>query len=388
MDVVLPKNSLTMTEAEVIEWYVEEGGTVTAGESLFAMETEKSQVDVDAAVSGTLAEIRAQPGTIAVAGEVIAVIDTGKEDSSFASSASTARSIAPAAAELAAQLGIDIDTVRGSGPGGRVIEEDVLKASQVVAPAATDRPQPMPTAAQASREGAPVPGRPASGQSPASKVTSATAAPGSRPALFSGHRVIGNRSTQWAAGVPTFQLSAVIEIPASGRVGDATMSDLLVAAGARAAREVPVANAFVDDNGEVRLYNDVRVALLVRDGDALLPLVFADADRIDLSLLHARRRDLMSQVGNGALPASATAWPTLVISNIARPSVRWFSAVLFPGTSLTVAVGGLGAHGPGKAEIVLTCDHRVLDGVDAASFASAFDASLHEISSDPEQRKS
>ena len=361
MDVVLPKNSLTMTEAEILEWYAEEGSAVTAGEPLFLMETEKSQVDVEAAASGTLTEIRAQPGTVAVAGEVIAVIDTGQADSSFASSAPTARSVAPAAAELAAQLGIDIDTVRGSGSGGRVIEEDVLKV---------------------------LPGGPAPGRPPASTVTPTAAAPDSRPAQFSRQRAVGNRSTQWAAGVPTFQLSAVIEIPASARAGDAKMSDLLIAGAARAAREVPVANAFVDDNGEVRLYNDVRVALLVRDDDALLPLVFADADRIDLSLLHARRRELMSQVGNGALPASATAWPTLVISNIGRPSVRWFNAVLFPGTSLTVAVGGLGAHGPGKAEIVLTCDHRVLDGVDAASFATAFDASLRDISSDTEARKS
>ena len=361
MDVVLPKNSLTMTEAEILEWYAEEGSSVTAGEPLFLMETEKSQVDVEAAVSGTLTEIRAQPGTIAVAGEVIAVIDTGQADSSFARSAPAARSVAPAAAELAAQLGIDIDTVRGSGSGGRVIEEDVLKVAQA-ATAALDGP-------------------------PASTVTPTAAAPGSRPALFSRQRAVGNRSTQWAAGVPTFQLSALIELPAV-RAGDATMSDLLIAGAARAAREVPVANAFVDDNGEVRLYDDVRVALLVRDDDALLPLVFAEADTIDLSLLHARRRELMSQVGNGALPASATAWPTLVISNIGRPSVRWFSAVLFPGTSLTVAVGGLGAHGPGKAEIVLTCDHRVLDGVDAASFATAFDAALREISSDPELRKS
>ena len=377
MDVVLPKNSLTMTEAEILEWYAEEGTTVTVGEPLFLMETEKSQVDVEAVVSGTLTEIRAQPGTVVVAGEVIAVIDTGQADSSFAGSAPTARSVAPAAAELAAQLGIDIDTVRGSGSGGRVIEEDVLKVS--AAAATMDRPAPVPAVAQASRGDAPAPGGPAPDRPPASTVTPMAAVPDSRPALFSRQRVVGNRSTGWAAGVPTFQLSAVIEIPAAARVGDAKMSDLLIAGAARAAREVPVANAFVDDNGEVRLYNDVRVALLVRDDDALLPLVFADADRIDLSLLHARRRELMAQVGNGALPASATAWPTLVISNIGRPSVRWFSAVLFPGTSLTVAVGGLGAHGPGKAEIVLTCDHRVLDGVDAANFATAFDASLRDL---------
>lgn len=377
MDVVLPKNSLTMTEAEIIEWYVDEGGTVTAGERLFLMETDKSQVEVEAAVSGTLREIRSQPGMVIAAGEVIAVIDTGQADSSFAGSPSTARSVAPAAAELAAQLGIDIETVRGSGAGGRVIEEDVIKAAQAAGPATKDRPQPSPGVAQTARGDAP-----GSGQQASSSLT--VSAPESRPAGFSKKRSVGNRSTQWAAGVPTFHLSAMIELPAEGKVGEATVSDLLIVAGARAAREVPVANAFVDDDNEVRLYNDVRVGLLVRDGDALLPLVFPDADRMDLSDLHARRRELMGQVGDAALSVSATAWPTLVISNIGRPSVRWFSAVLFPGTSLTVAVGGLNAHGPGKAEIVLTCDHRVLDGVDAATFAAAFGASLRDISPDPE----
>jgi pyruvate dehydrogenase E2 component (dihydrolipoamide acetyltransferase) len=356
VDVVLPKNSLTMTEAEIIEWYIDEGGAVTAGEPLFLMETDKSQVDVEAAVSGTLLEIRAQPGARAAAGEVIAVIDTGQADASFTSSPA-ARSVAPAAAELADALGIDIETVRGSGSGGRVIEEDVLKAAQ----AATDSPS-------------------SEGQPAAAAVSSPSGvAPPSRPASFSRRRTAGNRSTQWAAAVPTFHLSAVVELPAGGRSGAATMSDLLVAAGARAAREVPVANAFVSDDGDVRLYDEVRVGLLVRDDDALLPLVFADADRIDLGELHKRRRELMAQVGDGALPAAATAWPTLVISNVGRPSVRWFTAVLFPGTSVTVAVGGLGVHGPHRAEIVLTCDHRVLDGVDAAAFASAFDTYLREI---------
>jgi pyruvate dehydrogenase E2 component (dihydrolipoamide acetyltransferase) len=353
VDVVLPKNSLTMTEAEIIEWYVDEGGEVVAGEPLFLMETDKSQVDVDASVSGTLLEIRAQPGVRAAAGEVIAVIDTGEADVSFTGSAA-ARSVAPAAAELAEQLGIDIDTVRGSGSGGRVIEEDVLKGATQHAATPTER-------------------------APAEPVAAVSATPASRPAEFSKKRTIGNRSTQWAAAVPTFHLSAMIQLPDAEEAGPATMSDLLIVAAAKAARDVPVANAFVDAGDEVQLYNDVRIGLLVRDDDALLPLVFADPDREDVGELHTRRRELMGQVGTGALPASATAWPTLVISNVGRPGVRWFSAVLFPGTSVTVAVGGLDVHGPGRAEIVLTCDHRVLDGVDAAGFAAAFDTALREI---------
>lgn len=343
MDVVLPKNSLTMTEAELLEWYVDEGGDVVAGEPLFLMETEKSQVVVDATVSGRLTEVRCQPGSQASAGEVIAVVDTGHADGSFMTSSARERAIAPAAAELAEQLGIDIDLVRGTGPGGRVIEDDVLKAHSSA-----------PTAA------------------PVEHGPAGTTQPASRPAKFSKGRAAGNRATVSAAAVPTFHLSASITVPPAGRADRATASDLIIAAAAAAARTVPVANAFVDDDQNARLYEDVRVGLLVRHGDALLPLVFAEPDQTDLGQLHARRREWMSQVGTDALPAEATYWPTLVVSNIARPTVGWFTAVLFPGTSITIAVGGVGAREPGQAEVVLTCDHRVVDGVDAADYATAF----------------
>ncbi len=344
MDVVLPKNSLTMTEAEILEWYVEEGGEVVAGEPLFLMETEKSQVTVDATKSGRLVEIRCQPGALAPAGEVIAVVDTGEHDTSFTGASRPGRTVAPAAAELAEQLGIDIETVRGSGAGGRVLEDDVLKSQAFAAP--------PPSAAR-----------------PAGAVIDR---PASRPAGFSRARMAGNRATLAAAAVPTFHLAVSVAIPQAGRADGVTASDLLVVAAAVAARKVPVANAFVDDEQNVRLYDDVRVGLLVRDNDGLIPLVFADPDRAELAHLHAQRREWMASVGTGSLPAEATRWPTVVVSNIGRRPVGWFSAVLFPATSVTLAIGGLGAKDAGRAEAVLTCDHRVIDAVDAAEYAAAF----------------
>ncbi len=351
MDVVLPKNSLTMTEAEILEWYVPEGGEVVVGEPLFLMETEKSQVEVEATVSGRLTQIRCAPGTVASAGEVIAVVETGGFDRSFTGQPAGERTVAPAAAELAAHLDIDLDSVRGSGTGGRVIEEDVLKAAEQSTLAA-------PTAGD--------------------EVAPARQEPRRHRAEFSKNRTVGNEATKQAAAVPTFQLSTLVTVPSGVRADRATASDLLVAAAAAAAREVPVANALFDA-GAACLYDDIRVGLLVRDGDALLPLVFADPDRADLGELHQRRREWMSQLGKSALPAQATAWPTIVVSNIGRPSVRWFSAVLYPGTAVTLAVGGLGAPGPDQADVVLTCDHRVLDGVDAADFAAAFATALRTL---------
>jgi pyruvate dehydrogenase E2 component (dihydrolipoamide acetyltransferase) len=350
VDVVLPKNSLTMTEAEVIEWYVDEGGTVVAGEPLFLMETEKSQVEVDATASGRLAKVLVPAGQTASAGDVIATLETSDDEAvSLLGNQQVNRGVAPAAADLAKQFAIDIDTVRGSGSGGRVIEEDVLRAVERATPAAE-------VAAAAATWGQ-------------------AAEPATRPAQPSRARAAGNRSTLWAAAVPTFQLAVELALPSRPRPDRVTASDLLIAAAASAARAVPVVNACVRDD-EVLLYEDVRVGLLVRDDDALVPLVFRDPDLVGLPELHDRRRELMKLVGDGALPGDATAWPTLVISNIGRPGVHWFSAVLYPGTTVTLAIGSVGEQTPDRAQVVLTCDHRALDGVDAANYCDALSDAL------------
>jgi pyruvate dehydrogenase E2 component (dihydrolipoamide acetyltransferase) len=127
-EVVLPKNALTMTEAVIVEWLKSEGEAIAKGEPLFTMETDKAQSDVEAPVSGTLAEIRAAAGDVVAAGTAVAIVET--TDRAAVGAGAVERSIAPAALELAAQLGIDLDAVAGSGTGGRVIEEDVIRAAQ------------------------------------------------------------------------------------------------------------------------------------------------------------------------------------------------------------------------------------------------------------------
>jgi pyruvate dehydrogenase E2 component (dihydrolipoamide acetyltransferase) len=367
MDVVLPKNSLTMTEATIVEWLVGEGEAVSAGAPLFIMETEKSEVEVEAVASGTLQAILCPAGTVASAGTVIAVVDTGDSDSSWTTVVGGERSVAPAALELAQHLGIDINDVRGSGVNGRVIEVDVLKHATSKDSAGVSGGNRDTEGSQAANPEAKVNG----------KSSSADDVP-SRKADFTRNRVIGNQSTMWSVNVPTFYLASSLSIAKSRNLNDASISDLLIVAAAKAAREVQVANGFVTNEGEVRIYDEVRIGLLVRDKDALLPLVFADPDRMSLSELHAKRRKLMSQVGGDTLPSDATRWPTLVISNIGRPGVDWFTAVLFPGTSVTIAVGSSGRSEP-NVEMVLTCDHRVLDGVDAAEFAAAMDRAISEL---------
>jgi len=360
MDILLPKNSLTMTEAELVVWYVAEGDEVKAGSPMFAMETEKSQVDVDAPASGRLVSILRVAGDVVTAGEVIAVLEqSGSAPAQIAAGRTSSREVALGARELAASLGVNIDSVRGTGTDGRVSEDDVIAA------AGQDGKSVSTTGAVSGR-----------------LAGSAAAAPGVVPATsvpdFSRSRRAGNRATLAALAAPDFQLAADVDLPRSGRSGAGTTSDVLLAAAGIALRAVPIANAVCLD-GEPRLYRDVRVGLLVRPEDALLPLVFADPDKRSMSELHGLRRSLLEAATSGSLPVEVVTSPTFVISNIGRPGISWFSAVLYPGTAATMAVGSRGATPDGKTTVVLTCDHRVLDGVDAADFVSAFSDALADV---------
>jgi pyruvate/2-oxoglutarate dehydrogenase complex dihydrolipoamide acyltransferase (E2) component len=126
--VALPKNALTMTDAIIVEWMKHVGDDVDKGEVLFVMETDKDQSDVEAPVSGTLVAIHAEVGEVVTAGSTVAVIST--TDRAAVAVGDEARTVAPAALELAEQLGIDIEGLVGSGTGGRIIEEDVIRAAQ------------------------------------------------------------------------------------------------------------------------------------------------------------------------------------------------------------------------------------------------------------------
>jgi pyruvate dehydrogenase E2 component (dihydrolipoamide acetyltransferase) len=383
MEIVLPKNSLTMTEAEIIAWHAEEGQPVEAGDLLFTMETSKSQVDIEAPASGTLTRILRQPGDVVPAGDVIAILEVAGEPTAttgqgLAAPVSASRMVSATAAALAADLGVDIDTVRGSGPGGRVLEEDVIRASQAQRPA---NPPAAPSAPAApSGPGATGPAPPQPAPPPTGLSAPKSAGPGGPrhvvPASMSKARRAGLRLTEEMASVPVFQLAGDLDfapVREAMAAEGVSVSDVLLVACAQALDAVPIANACLHQ-GEVHRYAEKRIGLLVRNQDALVPLVFPEPARQPLAELHRRRRDLMDQLEKGAVPVDATSWPTFVISNIGRPGVVWFSAVLFPGTAATLAVGSLSDDHTVRA--VLTCDHRILDGVDAAELMSALRAAV------------
>jgi pyruvate/2-oxoglutarate dehydrogenase complex dihydrolipoamide acyltransferase (E2) component len=124
-EVVLPKSSLTMTEATIVEWLVQPGQRVAAGDVLLSVETDKASQEVEAPVSGIVSSILKPAGETVLAGHVICLVevDAGQTEPL---DVSAVRSVAPAAAALAEALGVDIAAIAGTGPGGRVLETDVI----------------------------------------------------------------------------------------------------------------------------------------------------------------------------------------------------------------------------------------------------------------------
>jgi pyruvate dehydrogenase E2 component (dihydrolipoamide acetyltransferase) len=202
------------------------------------------------------------------------------------------------------------------------------------------------------------------------------------PATVSPARRAGMRATEHVTSVPVFYVSRTLELQPKlrdGRPLGVTPTELLVIAAASALRVHPAAHACLVD-GAVHQYASTRVAVLVRSGDALVPLVFPDAEDATAVGLKQDRVNLQELLSNRRLPADRMAAPTFVISNLGTYEVDWFTAVLFPGNAVTLAVGSAETVGEStRVTAVLTCDHRIVDGVDGAQFLTALSNAIQEV---------
>lgn len=353
MDVILPKVALTMSEATVTKWHAHVGDAIVEGQPLFSMETDKAAVDIDAPASGVLAAILHQAGDVVSAGDLVAIIEpadggAGPIERNFPRD----REVSPAAADLAEMLGLDIGSVIGTGPGGRVLEGDVVSASH----------------------------RFQSLSGPTFSRSAQLAEPISIPAQMAKGRLAGLTLTARVGGIPTFNMNRTFDFsPVWERMQDKAIgvTDLITIASARALKAVPACHSRLRDN-VVHTYLTPRVGILVRFGDALVPLVFEDPSNQSPAEIKRKRVELTADLEGGRLGQEYLWWPTFVVSNLGPFQVHSFTAVLFPETAVTLAIGTLGAGGLPPAALManLTCDHRIIDGVDAAAFMNELAANI------------
>ena len=372
--VVMPKLTDTMEEGVLLEWKKREGDPVQAGEALAEIETDKAVMDLEAFASGILRKILVQNGETVESGRLLGVIGEADEDitealsdrvmpaaSTSAKSAATPETspgtspmrteerriiASPRAKALAAERGIDLSTVIGTGPGGRIVEEDVADAqgSAVSAmPAGTDQP------------------------------------------LTQMRKAIARVTVQSKAPVPHFYLTREIEMEAAeqfrrqfkkDRQSHPSMTDLLIKAVALAIGKHPELN--VSYVGEaIRRFERVDIGVAVGMEDGLITPVIRDCGAKTLETISAESRAFIERARRKRLQPQEYSGATFSISNLGMFGVENFLAVLIPPQAATLAVGAVrdvpvvvaGAVKAGRRmQVTLSCDHRAIDGVTGARF--------------------
>ena len=381
-DVIMPALGVAQEKGTLINWLKTEGQSVTKGEPLMEVETDKATVEIEAPASGTLANVTASPGDEVPVGNKIALIlapgenaeDTSAERSTVAPARAEAApqspakagkapapaketrpsgiiQASPAARRIARERGLDLSTLRGSGPGGAILAEDVTRS------VASERP--------------------GSGGPPQVKET---------VQLTPMRRIVGERMAKSKQSAPHFYLSMDVDMTEIARkrnalktVGNAvvpSINDYILAASAQALRDFPALNAAFTDKG-VELYADINLGVAVALEDGLVVPVIRNADRLSLTELGQRSRELADKAQKKKLFPLDYEGGTFTVSNLGMFGVDNFVAIINPPQCAILAVGRVAprvvAHGEGIAvrllmTMSLSADHRIVDGAIAARF--------------------
>lgn len=458
IEIHLPKLGLTMEEGTVDEWLVEDGVAVTVGMPLLRLATDKIDVDVEAEGEGILHRAVADGTTLepgAVLGWLLApgeappngggsgTPEASAPDTSDPAAVEPSVSpvtppvsqaatepvappaagdarlfISPNARRVAAELGVDPRTVPGTGPGGRVVSEDIEEAAARGAGSAAAAAEPRVTSPlarlDAERAGIDVSDIPAAGGfvsrgdvraaigAPSPSPAPATSpAPAPVPAAAAGQsvsRVIplkGMRGTIAQRMVASLQemaqlthgfevsMDAVVALRATIKeqyagtdVAVPSINDFIVRAAALALRKHPLLNATVAD-GEIRLLERIHIGLAVAVPDGLMVPVIRDADRLALNDLAEETRSLAERCRDGSITLDDFEGGTFAVTSLGTYGVDFFTPVINPGNVGILGVGRLRdsvaweGETPRRTQVLtlsLTFDHRAVDGAPAAEY--------------------
>jgi pyruvate dehydrogenase E2 component (dihydrolipoamide acetyltransferase) len=394
------------------------GGGEAEGESAAAEEASAPTGAADTAAAGATASAEtsgngagnegAVPATAAATAEPPAAAPAGDapgDGSGAASAAPTAAPPAegnggrakasPVARRIARERGIDLSTLQGTGPGGRIVKADVeaAPAGGAAAPAPAAPAEPAAPAAPAEAAAAPPP--------PPAVVAEAGTAKGdvSVQELTRTQQVIARRMAESKATVPEFTITTEVDMEAAvalrGQLkavaegSDAPVpsyNDMVVKACAIALREYPRANGSYKD-GKFELYSRVNIGVAVAAQDALVvPTVF-DADKKSLGEIARDGRALAERVRAGVVTPPELSGGTFTVSNLGMFGVTEFVAVINPPQAAILAVGKMEPRAVirdgevvarNTMNITLSCDHRILYGADAAEFLARIKALLEQ----------
>lgn len=378
-NVIMPSLGFDMTEGLLARWLKNEGDTVEKGQAIAEIETEKATVEIEAAAAGILARIIVHAGETVPVGTLIGVIAEPGEEVTAAPSppappppapvpeagegaapAGARIKASPVARKMAEEAGLDLSRVKGTGPGGRVVERDVQEAI-------------------------------AAGTAPAPPGVPAGPVPGTTVPLSRMRKTIARRMTESKATAPHFYVTIEINMedamkmreqlnglaPEAERI---SVNDLIVAAAARTLARFPALNAsYREDNLEMHSRVNIGIAVALEDG--LIPPVLRDADKKSLGRIAAESRALTERARANKLRSDDLGGGTFTVSNLGMFDVDEFIAIINPPEAAILAVGAVTrrpAAAAGEVRIAslmkatLSVDHRVADGAQAGRFMQEF----------------
>jgi len=408
-EITMPKMSDTMEEGKIIRWFKQPGSTVNAGEPIAEIETDKANVEIEAFDSGVLTNILVQEGTTVPVGTTIAELrpltsdqpsptpeaerpsepapvytapaeptpppvtppqpEAITEERVMEKSPETEEpkhiAASPLARRVAAEKGIDIAQVHGTGPEGRIVEADVNEFAEHEKGAAP--PQPAPTAQIY--------------YNPA-EVTEGV----SEETLGKMRKAIGERMTRSKQTIPHFYVTSEVRMEWASRVREelnsdeeqekVSFNDMIIKACALAIQKFPTINAFLDED-KLILHKEINIGMAVALDDGLVVPVVHDADKKALREIASITKELAKRARNGELHQNDYTGATFTITNLGMFDVESFSAIINPPQSATLAIGTIkempaivdGEFVAAKImRMTLSADHRVLDGAIGARF--------------------
>jgi pyruvate dehydrogenase E2 component (dihydrolipoamide acetyltransferase) len=386
----MPALGVAQQTGILLKWLKTEGQAVTKGEPLMEVETDKATVEIEAAASGILANITARAGDEVPVGQKIAVISAPGEalpteqksmpaqlrqhprpqgegrgkgrpatltprpppQPAAATAPVGGRVLAsPKAKRIAKERAIDLRSLRGSGPEGSILAEDVLRA----APDSSPKPQAAPAAQEI------IP-------------------------LTPMRRIVGQRMTQSKQSAPHFYISMDIDMSAvsearaawkeKGASSVLSINDFILYACARALKDFPSLNSTFTDQG-IKLHADINIGMAVALDEGLVVPVIRNTDRLSLEELAAQSRELADKAQKKKLFPLDYEGGTFTVSNLGKLGVDSFTAIINPPQCAILAVGRVAPRvvaDDGMFAIrslmtaTLSADHRVVDGAIAARF--------------------
>ena len=414
----MPKLSPTMEEGQISRWLKKEGDKVSMGEPLAEIDTDKATMEMQALANGVLRKILINEGQAAPLGQTIAVIAEPDEDiasllaeapasapkreepkqeqqpapppqpQAKAAAAGTAQPantvangrqpqaassdsgrmiVSPLAARMAAEAGIDLRSLQGSGPGGRIIKRDIE--------AAISQPKPAPAYPRAVEPGQ-FPQAAASGyrDEPASEI----------------RKTIAKRLVTSLGPVPHFFLTTEIEMDRAAEMRKGinaldpdlkiSINDIIIKVAAAALIQHPEVNASYQEKF-VRYYERADIGVAVAIPDGLITPVIRSADQKPLSEIAYQVRELAERARSRKLKPEEYTGASFSISNLGMFGIDEFTAVINPPEGAILAVGAMSAKPVVRdneivirqiMRVTMSCDHRVIDGATGAKFLQTF----------------